>query len=352
MSSRRNFLHRCAAGGSAAMGWSIFAEAQGSMFAQAQQVNSAKEFTEFQDRRRQELWRLLGDLPQRRQPAVAKRVKTEEHPGFTLEHLVLDLNGVEPVPALLLLPEKRPAKAAGLLYIHAHGGTYQLGKEELLKGREVLPAYAPVCAELGLVTLAIDSWCFSERKHAENGGQGESDAFKRMLWRGQVLWGMMMFDEVQAVSYLASRPEVDPQRIGAFGLSMGSTKAWWLAALDPRVKLCIDLCCLTDFEELIKINHLKGHGIYYYVPSLLKHFQTHQINELIVPRAHMSLNGRRDLLTPPAGVERVRDHLLPLYERYGRREDCRIELFDCGHEETPEMRKLVIEWLQRHLVAG
>ena len=35
----------------------------------------------------------------------------------------------------------------------------------------------------------------------------------------------------------AGRPEVDSRRIGVFGLSMGSTKAWWLSALDPRVRL-------------------------------------------------------------------------------------------------------------------
>lgn len=306
-------------------------------------------FFEKQKLRREELWGLLGDLPPRNRPIGAKLLKSERHPGFTLEHLELDLNGIEPVPALLLIPDKRAEKAPGLVYIHAHGGTYELGKEELLLGRKVLPAYANVCAEKGLVTLAIDSWCFSQRKHVEDGRQGESDAFKEMLWRGRVLWGMMMYDEVQAVSYLASRAEVDPQRIGAFGLSMGSTKAWWLAALDPRVKLCIDLCCLTDYEELIKIHNLQGHGIYYFVPRLLQHFQAQDINELIVPRAHLSLNGRQDRLTPPAGVERIRDHLVPLYRQFGRADDCRIELFDCGHEETPAMRQLVLGWLDRHL---
>ena len=184
----------------------------------------------------------------------------------------------------------------------------------------------------------------------KDGRNGEWDAFKNMIWHGQVLFGMMIFDEHRAVDYLVSRPEVDPKRIGAFGLSMGSTKAWWLTALDPRIKLCIDLCCMTDFDALIKANNLKGHGIYYYVPSLLKHFSTGQINELIVPRAHLSLNGRNDSLTPPAGVERVRDHLAPLYAKYGKAEDCRVELFDCGHEELPEMRRLTMEWMDRHLV--
>ena len=173
-----------------------------------------------------------------------------------------------------------------------------------------------------------------------------------MLWKGRVLWGMMLFDEWQALNYLCSRPEVDTSRIGAFGISMGSTKAWWLAALDERIRCCIDLCCLTDYEALLDTKALSGHGIYYYVPSLLKHFQTHEINELIVPRAHLSLNGREDKLTPPQGVERIRDHLMPLYARYGRAEDCRIELFDCGHKERPEMRGLVLDWLDRHLVEG
>jgi cephalosporin-C deacetylase-like acetyl esterase len=211
------------------------------MNTRAQGLKSPRQFALQQVKRRRELWGLLGDLPLDHKPVPPRLVRTEKQNGFTLEHLELDLNGVEPVPALLLIPDRRQEKAPGLLYIHAHGGTYDLGKEELLKGRNVLPAYAPVCAEKGLVTLAIDSWCFSERKRSANGSQGEQDAFKLMLWRGRVLWGMMMWDEVQAVSYLASRPEVDQKRIGAFGLSMGATKAWWLAALDPRVRLCIDL---------------------------------------------------------------------------------------------------------------
>ena len=120
--------------------------------------------------------------------------------------------------------------------------------------------------------------------------------------------------------------------------------------LEPRVKVCLDVCCMTDFEELIKANGLSGHGIYYYVPSLLKHFQTAEINELIVPRAHLSLNGRLDDLTPPKGVEKIRDYLMPLYRKYGKETDCRIALYDCKHVELPEMRELILEWMDRHLV--
>ena len=340
-SNRREFLRTSTAAVSGALA------ASHSLVADAQREHGDGAFAAHQEQRRKELWKLLGDLPWQHRPGAPKLLSTEKHDGYTLERLVLDLNGEEPVPALLLIPDKRKSPAPGLLYIHWHAGMYDLGKEQLLKGVNVQPPYASVCAEKGLVTLAIDSWCFGERKHERDGKTGEEDAFKLMLWKGQVLFGKMLFDEFRAMDYLASRAEVDPKRLSAFGMSMGATKAWWLAALDPRVKVCMDICCLTDFDELIKAHSLKEHGIYYYVPSLLRHFQTAEINELIAPRPHLSVNGRRDPLTPPAGVEKIRDYLLPLYRKYGNERDCRIELYDCAHEELPEMRRLILEWMDR-----
>jgi hypothetical protein len=321
----------------------------GSSFAQGSSAASTASFAAHQEQRRKQLWGLLGDVPWQHKPGPPTLLRREEHENYTLERWVLDLNGIEPVPALLLIPHKRQNPAPGMLYIHWHAGMYGLGKEQLLVGVKAQPPYAPVCAEKGIVTLAIDSWCFGERKHEADGSEGEQNAFKLMLWKGQVLYGMMMFDEFRALAFLASHTEVDSSRLGVMGMSMGATKAWWLAALDPRVKVCMDICCLTDYEELIKAHGLKEHGIYYYVPSLLKHFQTAQINELIVPRAHLSVNGRRDPLTPPVGVDKIREYLLALYREHGRESDCRIELFDCEHVELWEMRKLILEWMDRFL---
>lgn len=342
MFNRRDFIKA----GAMAGGLSLLAS-EGAMAAR-----TLDEFKVFQSERRALLWSLLGDLPEKKAP-VATLKKVEQHPGFTLEHLDLELNGLQTVPALLLLPDKRQEKAPGLMYHHWHGGDYFVGKQELLTGTRAMQAYAPVYAEKGIVALAIDSWCFGERApYPDNGGNGESDTFKEMLWKGRVLYGMMMFDEWQALNYLCTRPEVDSSRIGSFGISMGSTKSWWLAALDERITCCMDLCCLTDFEALIANKGLARHGIYYYVPSLLKHFQTHGINELIVPRPRLSLNGRFDGLTPPEGVERVRDHLAPLYAQYGNSADCHIALYDCKHEELPEMRELILAWLDKYLVGA
>ena len=74
-------------------------------------------FSSYQKSRREALWGLLGDLPWQHEPAAPKVVRTEDHDHYTLQRLVLDLNGIEPVPALLLIPKRlqRPAPGLALL---------------------------------------------------------------------------------------------------------------------------------------------------------------------------------------------------------------------------------------------
>jgi hypothetical protein len=305
--------------------------------------------------RRKELYGLLGDLPDRNRKISAKVISTQEMPTYVLEKLVLDLNGVEEVPAYFVKPKNLTGRAPAILYHHAHGGDYQLGKEELLKGRSAIhnPPYAELAASMGWCALCADTWVFGERarprRDKEPANTHEHDVFKEMLWKGQVLWGMMVYDSLRAMDYLTTRPEVDSSRIATLGLSMGSTMSWWLAALDERVKVTVDICCLTDFQALLEIDNLKGHGIYYYVPSLLKHFTTSQINALIAPRAHLALAGDLDLLTPPAGLDRIDQNLRKVYAGAGHPERWRMFRQKVGHQETPGMRAEVVRFLKENL---
>lgn len=297
--------------------------------------------------RRRELYALLGDLPARDRPIRATLIAREEHAGYILETLVLDLNGIEAVPAYWVAPKQARGRLPTILYNHAHGGDYEIGKQELLAGRKALqtPSYADALTAAGFAALCIDAWGFGERR-----GRTESALFKEMLWKGQVLWGMMVYDSLRAVDYLCSRADVDATRLGTLGLSMGSTMAWWLAALEPRIRACVDLCCLTDFDSLIASRGLDGHGIYYYVPSLLKHFTTAEINALIAPRAHLSLAGDYDPLTPPAGLDRVDAELRRVYAELGAADAWQLKRYAIGHFETATMRAESLAFLKHWLL--
>ncbi len=296
---------------------------------------------------RQKLSELLGDLPPIRRDISWVKIGQVEQETYFLEKLLLDLNGLEGVPAYFAKPKNTQGKVPVILFNHSHGGNYQLGKDELIKGNTYLqqPDFASELTGKGYGVLAIDAWGFGERR-----GRTESEIFKEMLWRGRVMWGMMVYDSIKAVDYLLSRPEIDGTRIATIGLSMGATMSWWLAALDERIKVCVDMCGMTDYQALIDSRGLDHHGIYYYVPSLFKHFTTAGINSLIAPRCHFSLAGRYDKLTPFEGLGRIDDELIKVYQQEGSREGCwKLKIYDSGHYETMAMRKDALEYIEKWL---
>ena len=296
--------------------------------------------------RRTELYALFGDLPARQRPIGGTKQREEERDGYVLETWLLDLNGLEPVPAYLARPRAISGRAPAVLFNHSHGGGYTIGKQEFVDGRSYLQPipYAKVLTDMGYVSLCIDQWVFGERSHAT-----EADTFKAMLWQGQVLWGMMVYDSLRALDFLTARPDVDPERVGTLGMSMGSTTAWWLAALDTRLKVTVDINCLTDFQALLAENGLSRHGLYYFVPGLLKRFTTAQINALIAPRAHLGLAGLRDSLTPLKGLDLIDAELQKVYAAAGHPERWKLLRYDVAHVETAEGRAEIIAFLKRFL---
>lgn len=263
-----------------------------------------------------------------------------------LETWDLDLNGIETVPAYLARPRAATGRLPAVVFNHSHGGGYTIGKQEFIEGRSYLQPvpYAKALTDLGYVALCVDHWVFGERSHTS-----ELDMFKGMLWQGQVLWGMMVYDSLRAVDFLVRRPDVDASRLATVGISMGSTMAWYLAALDERIKVTVDICCLTDFHTLLAQKGLAGHGVYYYVPRLLKHFSTAQINALIVPRAHLGLAGLQDKLTPIAGLDVIDRELTDAYARAGHPERWKLRRYDVGHMETADGRQAILAFLQQFL---
>jgi hypothetical protein len=296
--------------------------------------------------RRAELYALLGDLPDRARPIRAEKRGEQTTADYVLESWVLDLNGLEPVPALVARPLGLRGRAPAVLFDHSHGGGYTIGKKEFVEGREYLQPtpYAKALTAEGYVALCIDHWCFGERAH-----ETELETVKAMLWQGRVLWGMMVYDSIRALDWLSARADVDPARVGTLGMSMGSTMAQWLAALDERVKATVDICCLTEYHTLLAVKGLKGHGIFYYVPGLLKHFTASDVNALIAPRAHLGLAGLRDPLTPVAGLDIIDRELEAVYAEAGHPERWKLLRYDVAHQETPEGRLEALAFLRANL---
>lgn len=299
----------------------------------------------------------LGDLPPRPSPLQVRVIARELRPEYTLERIAID-NGVDgKIGALVLIPHKRQTPAPAILWLHSstpdktqvvtpdsNGGALPLG-EALVRA--------------GYVVMAPDSYWHGERAgtgpagSAETGRAEQESLFKLNLWLGRTLWGMFVRDDQIALDYLCSRPEVDRARIGATGLSMGSTRAWWLAAVDERIAAAVGVACLTRYENLIRHGQLRAHGVYYFANGLLKHFDTEGVLALIAPRPYLALTGELDSGSPADGIKVIEDRVGKVYDLLGARDRFRNVLYpEVGHVYTPEMRKEMLEWFAHWLKPG
>ena len=305
---------------------------------------------------RTQLLELLGKLPPRPKVPKVQTLSREDHGEYTCEKFQFDNGAGAMVPGYLLLPKNVPGKAPAILYCHWHGGEYDIGKEELFQSRHTPEAPGPAFAKRGFVVLAIDAYCFGERNGqgpggpAEKGSAGEMTASKFNLWVGRTLWGMMLRDDLMALDYLASRPEVDARRIGVTGMSMGATRSWWLMALDERIRTGVAVACLTRYQNLIEHEELKAHGIYYFVPNLLNHFDTEAVVALLAPRPVLLMNGDQDGGSPVDGIRVIESVVRKAYALSGQESEFESVVYPgLGHVYTPEMWEKTLGWMDQKL---
>jgi dienelactone hydrolase len=266
--------------------------------------------------------------------------------GYVFERLELDVKGVGKVRAFLTRPAGDGGPWPAILYGHSHGGRHEIGASELMDGRSyLLSPFGPLLARAGYVALCMDMPTFGDRDDVE-----ESSATKAHIWFGTSLIGQMVSEQAAALTYLSSRDDVDPERIGAFGISLGSTLAYWHAALDLRIRAVAHLCCYADYATLVELGNHDNHGIYLLVPGLLRHTSTGEIAGLVAPRPQLICLGDQDELTPPLSIERALAVTRPMYETAGAAEA--LEVFvEAGvdHRETPEMHRRVMGFFEREL---
>ncbi len=320
---------------------------------------TAREWEKQRAEIRAEIWKLFGQLPPRPTVPEVKILSREDKGDYILEKFQFDNGSGAIVPGYLLLPKNGGKKSPAILYHHWHGGEYGVGKEELFHARHTPFAPGPVLAQRGYVVLAIDCYCFGERNGQGPAGApqdkagGEMSAAKFQLWYGRCLWGMIVRDDLMALDYLCSRPEVDTNNIGVTGMSLGSTRSWWLMALDDRIKTGVNVACFTRYQNLLEHDALGAHGIYYFVPGMLNHFDTEAVIASIAPRPVLFMTGDADPGSPIDGIRVIESKTKSVYDLYGKTNEFQSVIYPgLGHVYLPEMWEKALNWLDQHLKPG
>jgi dienelactone hydrolase len=240
-------------------------------------------------------------------------IKSEQKDGYRLEWVDYAVEPGDRVPAILLIPDgvSATSPAPAVAVWHQHNGQYHLGKTEPA-GLAGDPSHhtGVALAKLGYVVLCPDALCFEERQDpAEKlkGGQYERFEFLRYVVDGKCMAWKNILDMQRAVDFMVTRPEIDGDRLGCYGHSMGSTHTWLVGPWEGRLKCLVGNCCLPTYAGIHRTRIL--HCFPNFVPGLGAIGDTPDMAALIVPRRlHLNL-GEKDGGTPikeaKAGIERI-----------------------------------------------
>jgi dienelactone hydrolase len=134
------------------------------------------------------------------------------------------------VTAILYRPRQPKGKVPAPIVVNGHGGDKY----------SWYAFYAGVLyARAGAAVLTFDPIGEGERHRERRSGTRAHDQKLEPREMGRRLGGLLITDVMQAVSYLRSRPEVDPRRLGAVGYSLGSFLVALTGAVDPRLHACV-----------------------------------------------------------------------------------------------------------------
>lgn len=299
----------------------------------------------------------MGKLPDRSglpplNIRVTDSLKEDTYTRYTINFTVAEN---ERVPAYLYIPFQKgtPKNLPAMLVLH---GTDPLGKGVVDgQGKKPNRAHARELAQRGYVVIAPDYPDFGDLKDYNF----ETDRYKSATMQA-------IFNHMRCVDLLQSRVDVDPDRIGVAGLSLGGHNSMFLAAFDSRIKVAVSASGWTQFEYYnIGSEYSKAYGGWLgpwaqnrYMPlirtkyNLNAHrmpFNFSDVIAAIAPRAFFSVSPIRDANFDYKGVEKGIEIAKMTYRRYKSDDMLQVRYPDAKHDFPVESRKEAYAFIDKIL---
>ncbi len=168
-----------------------------------------------------------------------------------------------------------------------------------------------------------------------------------------------IWNHLRAVDLLTSLDEVDPERIGVIGHSLGGHNSIFVALFDPRIKAVVTSCGFNAFPSYYdgKINGWSHKG---YMPRLQDTYQLDlkkvpfdfpELVGALAPRAFFTNSPTRDANFEVGGVKQCLSAAEPVFRLLGASDRLVAVFPDAEHDFPRAERTLAYEFLDRTLKA-
>lgn len=280
--------------------------------------------------------------PEFRVPLDAQIQETTAVGDLTRIKLTYQSDPFDRVAAYLFLPKTRsPGKTPAVLCLHQ---TSDGGKNEPSGvGGDSRLHYALELAKRGYITLAPDYPSFGE--HAYDFGEKSPYVSGTM----KAIW-----DNLRAVDVLEAQPDVDRERIGVIGHSLGGHNAIFTALYEERFKAVVSSCGFCRFHK----DDVPSWTGPRYMPRIAKNygndadrvpFDFPELIAAIAPRAFFASAAQRDSDFDVVGVKETMDAALPIFKLLNAAERLDAYYPSTEHAFSDDARAKAYEFLDKNL---
>ena len=292
-------------------------------------------------------------------------VAEQDRGRYVTRKVVFNLTADSRVLGYLLIPKGKGPFPAVLL-LHDHGARFDIGKEKVVEpfnvsATKLKSAHEWVekqyggkfigdeLAKRGYVCFATDALNWSDRGGAEYDGQ--QALASNLLNFGMSFAGLIAWEDVREAEFLASRPEVDSNRVVAMGVSMGAFRAWQVAALSDRIAGGVAVCWMATRKGLLipGSNLTRGQSSFTTThPDLSNYLDYPDVAGLACPKPMMFYNGKQDKLFPVQSVQEAYVKLHKIWISQGADHQLATKLWNAEHVFNQTMQDEAFEWLDMH----
>lgn len=300
---------------------------------------------------------VMGKLPNRENlpPMDMEILNSEEETNYTRYSITFTVAEDEQQPAYLYIPhqEGKPQRLPAMLVLH---GTGDLGKQ-LVDGKSHLAnrALAMELAQRGYVVIAPDYPSMGDLKDYDfNNDRYESGTMKAI------------FNHMRSIDLLTERADVDPDRIGVIGHSLGGHNAIFVGAFDPRLKVVVSSCGWTPFAYY---NIGKEGSTRYggrlgpwaqdrYMPLIRDQYQLNgdkipfdfpEVIASLAPRAFFTNSPKNDSNFDVTGVHKGMTTVTSAYQQEFALDNLEAHYPDAGHDFPTEVRAQAYSFIDKIL---
>ncbi|NUQ65926.1 MAG: acetylxylan esterase, partial [Pirellulales bacterium] len=290
---------------------------------------------------RKKLQAAWGEFPETPCPLEPQVIGTLPRDGYRVEKIVFQTRPGIRMTANAYVPN-RAEKVPAVLCVHGHW-----------RGAKQDPVVQSRCiglAKLGFFVLVVDAFGAGERALGKALGEyhGEMVA-ATLLPVGLPLSGLQVYENMRAVDYLLSRPEVDGRRIGITGASGGGNQTMYAGAWDDRFSAVAPVCSVGNYQAYLGVACCMCEV----VPDVLQFTEEWGVLAMTAPRALMVVNATRDGIQFSVGEARKSlESVRPVFALYDREDSLKHAIFESPHDYNRAMREAMYGWMTRFLNAS